>query len=358
METLPSPAQPKRIVLIKPSSFGDVIHALPSAASIRAAHPTADIRWVINPEWAPLLEGNPHINGVLHFPSSRVRGPWAPFVLFSWIRREIRPFKPDVAIDLQGLLRTGLIAALSGAGRTIGPHNAREGASLLYRERAKVDPAVHAVERSLQVVDKICDGKRSLEFPLPKASLEGLDPLPREPFIVLHPYARGVGKALAPASVAAFCQAAAPIPVVIVGRGTPTQTLGENVRDYTNRTDISSLIGILRAATVVVSVDSGPMHLAAALGKPLIGIYTWSDPRKVGPFLPFALVWQNGAIHTMESFLAGGRTNTPGPAPTPVEAARIASRAAGLLRACVAGEPPSAPLQTCNSHSRADFSES
>src|SRR3954467_11551783 len=102
------------ILIIKPSSLGDVVHTLPAVAAIRDAHPAAEITWVINPEWAPLLRGNQDVNHVHIFPRGDFRGLGASTSLVPWLR-QTRKLRPDLALDFQGLLRSAIIAKASGA---------------------------------------------------------------------------------------------------------------------------------------------------------------------------------------------------------------------------------------------------
>jgi ADP-heptose:LPS heptosyltransferase len=93
-----------------------------------------------------------------------------------------------------------------------------------------------------------------------------------------------------------FCSAVAPLPVVIAGRASETVPPLAHVTDLLNRTTLSELIWLLRRAAFVVSVDSGPMHIAAALTPRLISLHTWSDPAKVGPYRPEAWIWKDGDL--------------------------------------------------------------
>src|SRR5207253_5595083 len=102
----------KSILIIKPSSLGDVVHTLPAVAAIREANPAAEITWVINPEWATLLRGNPDIDHVHVFPRGDFRSLSAPRSLLPWLRKT-KMLRPDVAFDFQGMLRSALIGRIS-----------------------------------------------------------------------------------------------------------------------------------------------------------------------------------------------------------------------------------------------------
>jgi ADP-heptose:LPS heptosyltransferase len=287
---------PRRILLVKPSSLGDVIHSLPVVSAIHRHWPEAELRWLIQPAWRSLVEGHPGVSGTILFPRDKFRGPSGWFRSVAWLGT-LRDWKPDLAIDLQGLLRSALFARISGAARVVGLSDAREGARLLHGERVRVDSAAHAVTRYLGVLDHLGIPKPERpEFVLPEGRLPaGFSTT--TPYVVLHPFARGEGKSLNGEMIRAFAQGASESRVVVVGRGTLPGGLPPNLEDWTNRTDLLELTAILRGASFVVSSDSGPMHLAAALHPArTLAIHLWSDPLKVGPCFPESLVWKNGRV--------------------------------------------------------------
>jgi heptosyltransferase I len=285
----------KSILIIKPSSLGDVVHTLPAVAAIRDTHPGADITWVINPEWAPLLRGNPDVNHVHIFPRGDFRGLGAPGGFFSWLR-QTKQIRPDVALDFQGLLRSAIIAKASGAKEIYGMSDGREGSRLFYRRVAKVNRHEHAVERYLKLAE--CAGAKigeALRCPIPSG-----DPLPRfdeyPPFILLHPFARGDGKSLSNSVIEEFCRAFAPTRVVIVGKSSRQIDAPDNCVELTNQTSLLQMVRLIRAASFIISVDSGPMHIAAAVTNRLLSIHTWTNPGRVGPYNPEAWIWKNGEL--------------------------------------------------------------
>ena len=282
-------------MIIKPSSLGDVVHTLPAVALLRDAHPHAEITWVVNPEFAPLLRGNSDVNHVHIFPRREFRGLGAAGNLFRWLRTT-KLLRPNLALDFQGLLRSALIAKISRAREIYGMSDAREGSRWFYDRVAKIDRRAHAVERYIKLAE--CAGAtvgKSLRCPIPTG-----DPLPRfddyPPFILLHPFARGGGKSLSNAVIQEFCRALSPTRVVIVGQSQRKIEPVENCIELTNQTSLLQLIWLIRAASFVVSVDSGPMHIAAVLTANLLSIHTWTDPRRVGPYNPSAWVWKNGHL--------------------------------------------------------------
>ena len=285
----------KSVLIIKPSSLGDVVHTLPAAALLRDAYPAAQITWVINPEWAPLLRGNKSVDHVHIFPRGDLGGFGMSKHLLPWLR-EVSRLRPDVAFDFQGLLRSALIGRISRPGNFYGMSDAREGAHLFHRHRAQVDPTVHAVERYLALVASSgVPVQRPLRFPLPKGDcLERFDE--DEPFLLLHPFSRGQKKSLSDLAVEELCHALAPHRVLLVGRTKRDLPLPDNCLNLLNHTTLLQLIWLIRRARFTVSVDSGPMHIAAALSDRLISIHTWSDPVKVGPYNKDAWVWKSGDL--------------------------------------------------------------
>lgn len=308
------------IVLVKPGSMGDVIHSLPVAHALKQAYPTSRITWIVDSRWAPIISDIPCVDRIVAFPRNQFRGPVGWARALAWYAG-LPSLRPELVIDLQGLIRSWLMTQLSFGRRRVGLSDAREGAGYLLDAVAQVAEVRHAVDRYLQVLP-LCDVEIPVRpsFPLPQGSLPGGAP---ERAILLHPFARGNGKSLSAGAISDLCRLLAPSPVVICGMGDCPENLGNHVTDFTNRTTLLNLIGLIRHAAAVVSVDSGPMHLAAALERPLLAIHTWSDPRKVGPYSANATLWQGGEIRK-QSFLPGARLN---PA-APIDAKAIASIAA------------------------------
>ncbi len=296
---------PKSILVIKPSSLGDVVHTLPAVACVKRKWPSARITWLVNPEWAPLLRDNPYLHAVVEFPRKQFRGifGWTRFP--QWIRALRERVQPDMVLDFQGLLRSALIGWRS-KGDTWGTSDSRECARFFHNHIVKVPPRkepVHAVQRTLLLAAALgCDTTKPMEWPLPSGGPPET-PVPSR-FVLLHPFSRGKGKSLTAAEVAQFCKALAPTPVVIVG-GAGKLAAAPNSVDLLGKTTLPQLCWLIRRADFVVSVDSGPSHIAAALTDRLLAIHTWSDPRQVGPCQPSAWVWKDGLIGRMSEFPEG-----------------------------------------------------
>lgn len=282
------------------------MHALPALAILKRRWSEARIAWMVNPEWAPLLRGNALIDDVVEFPRREFGGMFGWTRFFRWARGLRERLRPDLVLDFQGLLRSALIGRWSG-GDVWGTSDSREGASWLHHRVVKVPPRsepVHAVRRILLLLEALgCDTASPLEWPLSEGTPPAV-PLPAG-YVLLHPFSRGEGKSIELAEVEAFCRAVAPTPIVIVGRADARLAPADHVTNLLNATTLPELCWLARRAAFVVSVDSGPMHIAAALNPNLLAIHTWSDPRKVGPYAPGAWVWKDERVSRMSDFPGG-----------------------------------------------------
>jgi heptosyltransferase-1 len=167
---------------------------------------------------------------------------------------------------------------------------------MFYQKVAPVTSTQHAVLRYLSLASLAgADISGKIQFTLPEGRPVPNFELPNE-FIVLHPFSRGAGKSLDEVEVYRLTAALAPWPVIIVGKADSPISFARNAASLVNLTDLEQLIWLLRKAAFVISVDSGPMHLAAAVARQILSIHFWSDPQKVGPFREDAWIWQNHQI--------------------------------------------------------------
>ena len=206
------------ILIIKPSSLGDIVHTLPAVAAIREANPDAKITWVINPEWAPLLRGNRDIDHVHIFPRGEFRGLGAPAQPVPWLKKT-RALRPDVAVDFQGLLRSALIARISGARELFGLSDAREGSRFFYHHIARVDrraPCRRSLSQACRNVRRAHSAGRCASRCRPATSCRASTSTSRSSCCIRS--ARGRGKSLSDRTVREFCESCAPTRVVVVGK--------------------------------------------------------------------------------------------------------------------------------------------
>ena len=291
----------RRVLVIKPSSLGDVVHTLPAVHLLKQTYPSWKISWLVNTEWAPLLEGNPDLESVIPFPRSSFRGVGGLLALRRWLAGS-RIETPDLALDFQGLTRSALLAKWARAKRVVCLRNAEIIPRWLAHEAVPVSPGEHAVDRYLRI-PAFLGATGRVEFPLPKGSPPAGFQLPG-PFLLVHPFSRGEGKSLEPRLLERLCAELAPAPIVIAGRSEFGFRVPSNCVNLLNRTSLGELIWLIRQAAFTVSVDSGPMHIAAAITSKLLAIHTWSDPRVVGPYAPEAWVWKNGLLRQAKDLIA------------------------------------------------------
>ena len=284
-------------LIVKPSSLGDIVHTMPAVHAIKTAYPHLKLRWIAKPEWLPLIEGSPDVDEAVPFPQKDFRGLRGAAEALRWgVQWNTAPREvPEVVLDFQGLLRSGMISAARGSRPILGLSDAREGALRFYDQVIPVDANAHAVDRYLAMVRALGIEPTSVEFPLPDGCpVEQALP---DDFVLVHPYSRGSGKSLGSNELQVLCECLSTMPVLIVGVNAQAPAVrGAHVTDLTNQTSLLQLIWLMRRAKQIISVDSGPMHIAAAVNDRTLGIHTWSDPRKVGPYSPHALVWKSGRI--------------------------------------------------------------
>lgn len=303
---------PRRILIIKPSSLGDIVHALPVLAALRRAHPQAHIAWLAGSSFAPLLDGHPMLDEVIPFDRRRYGRMWyspAANVAFWRFVADIRRRRFDLIVDLQGLIRSGLLAWFSGARRRVGFAEAREAAWLFYTQRVRSERSKHAVERNLDVARALALNIDAAEFPLPipddqadaaRALLRQAAENEIEAYIAVLPGTRWPSKNWPPQHFAALIDRvhdAGAARCVLLGAPDDRPT-ADAIReqchtdpvDLIGRTDLRHLVALIAGAAAVVSCDSGPLHVAAALRRPTVAIFGPTDPRRTGPYAATARV--------------------------------------------------------------------
>jgi len=305
---------PERLLLVKPSSFGDIIHTLPVLDAIHRGWPRTAVDWIVKPEWMPLLEGHPMLRDVLPFPMS-----WK-----TWRRMIplVRQRRYELVMDLQGLLRSGLLTLCTGAPTRIGFANGREGSPWCYTRRIgppsglPMGPAdsarapIHAIDRYLHLAREAGVSIRGpVRFPLPPwpdaerwvdhcLTAAGIGP--NERVCVIHPAARWATKRWPADRFASLADRLAEQQgwrvILAAGAGERDQAAAVTTvmqrphLDLSGRTTLPQLAALLRRAALLVTNDSGPMHLAVAVGTPVVALFGPTDPRAVGPYGPGHIV--------------------------------------------------------------------
>ena len=286
---------PRKILIIKPSSLGDVVHSLPFLNVIRTCFPKAEIHWVIAKGLEGLLEGHPMVNKLWIINKDKwkkIKNVKGTINELKGLFKELKKEKFDLVIDLQGLLRSGILTSATSAPVRIGFAEAREGSKIFYTHKVEGGRDIHAVDRYLKIADFLGCDITDIRFPFPlhfKSSIITNYSL-SEDYAVIVPGARWKTKVW-PSKKFGKLSSKLPIMTVIVGSKTDIDIANEiaalskgKATSLAGKTDLKELIEVIRNARFMVSNDSGPMHIAAALGIPVFAIFGPTDPLRTGPY--------------------------------------------------------------------------
>lgn len=303
--------QVQRILIIKPSSIGDVVNALPFLSSLRQRYPDRHIAWLIEEEAAELLLGHPLLDRVIVSGRRRwsreIRSPFrgsAALRELAALIAEIHQGRYDLVVDLQGLLKSALMVICAGAQFRVGLAGAREGSrrALTHVVPLPAGP-LHAVDRYLEAAK--CLGAEPLlktfvfssrpdDGARAEALLTEAGVGPNTLVIALNSQARWPTKLWGEEQFAQVGEVLARrhgAKIVVIGSSSDLPAARRLARRMNpapfvaaGRTDLKVLIALMKRIDLLVTVDSGPMHLAAALGTPLIALFGPTDPRLIGPY--------------------------------------------------------------------------
>ena len=294
------------ILIVKLSAIGDVIHTLPSLAELRRLYPAAHITWVVEEAAADLVLGHPHLDEVI---ISR-RKSWIKDIKAGKIAatlREVRTFvrrlrsrRYDLVIDFHGLLKSSMVVFLSGGRRKLGYDSWQELSGLFLNEKIPEDMNKHAVDRYLDFLRHLGADVGKAEFVLPLTdgtkdqARRLLDEyqLAEKSYIAVNPIAFWETKLWDNGKFAKLADAIRDqlkLDVIFTGNN------GRDAADILSRmkgkginlggkTSLPVLAEIYKSARAVITTDSGPMHLAAAVGTPVIALFGPTDPARTGPY--------------------------------------------------------------------------
>ncbi|MFN7920551.1 MAG: glycosyltransferase family 9 protein [Bryobacteraceae bacterium] len=272
---------PRRVLVIRLGAMGDIIHALPAVATLKTGIGDCHLTWLVEPRWSPLLQGNPFVDEVWELD----RSDWSG-IKQSWTRLREGGF--DVAVDLQGLIKSALCAFAASPHYSFGFHYsaAREkAASLLYTNRIRTESR-HVVDRYLDIALAAAGTARATKlFPLPQGAPEGT--LPDGPFILASPFAGWAAKQWPLEHYSRLARLLANdvnLPLVVNGPPESATELRRVEGAHVHLSGLPGLIDATRRAVGVVGVDSGPLHMAAALKIPGVAIFGPTDPARNGPY--------------------------------------------------------------------------
>jgi heptosyltransferase I len=272
---------PRRILVVRLGAMGDIVHTLPAVATLRRSFPEASITWMIEPRWRPLIEGNAAIDDVAEFDrAGGLAGMWRS-------ARALHGERFDLGIDFQGLIKSAVALRVTGASARWGRKDARESpARWFYTDAASTNAADHIVEQHLALAQAAGASARTLEFPLPRGEAEGQ--LPPGRFVLASPLAGWLSKQW---PLENYGKLALPlmnecgVPLILnVPPGSEAEMMARVPGVQVHTSGLAGLIHATRRAAAVIGVDSGPLHLAAALSKPGVAIFGPTDPARNGPF--------------------------------------------------------------------------
>jgi lipopolysaccharide heptosyltransferase I len=323
--------EPKRILIIKPSALGDIVLALPALSALRRSFPEARISWFVRPEFAPLLEGHPYISDVILFDRRRLSKWWCSPDSFKSLRslvRELKGRRFDLVFDFQGLFRTGYFSWVTGCKRRFGNAQGRELAHLFYTDKISQDASsIHLVDYYLKMVaaagakapstlryeGQAGEAKFKLpedagatdlkvKFVLPRVK-EAADSIKRmlaqnnvpiEKYAVFVPGSAHKDKCWPRGRFAELAERIAErfgLAIVVCGSAGEVNIVKEMkmlsrtpIVDLAGKTTLKELVELLREARLVVSNDTGPGHIAAALGVPIVMIFGPTNPIRIMPY--------------------------------------------------------------------------
>jgi heptosyltransferase-1 len=354
--TAPSHPRFERILIVRLSSMGDVIHALPAAALLREAFPHATLGWLIEERWAELL-------CTLSFPRAGARSPQRPLVdhvhpvnLKRWRRSffspqtweqmaaglsDLRAVNYEVAIDLQGAVRSAVLARWSGAPTVYGAIQTRENAASMWYTRTVLTRGQHVVAQACSLAEALMGGSASIppaRFPCDPIAESAVDlrlhELGIHDFVILNPGA-GWGAKQWPANrYGVVAQALAQDGWrTILNFGPGEEPLARAAEAAAAGTavalsfSLSELLALTRRARLYIAGDTGPMHLAAALGVPVVALFGPTDPARNGPFATRSIILRSPASRNSLS-----HRHEPDPGLLAITTEQVVTAARQLLR--------------------------
>jgi heptosyltransferase I len=298
----------RNILIIKPSSLGDVVRCLPILSGLRRHYPAARISWLVRPDCAAVLRNNPDLDEIIEFERhrfGRIGRDWQVTRDFFAFLNALHRRRFDLVLDAQGLFRSGFIAFGCGAPVRLGFAHARELGAFFYTDRIRVAPErEHIVDSCWRFATALGFGHLEKRFflaadPVAEQNIRSLlaqNALPSEkPYFVMlaggtEPAKRWPARHFA--TLALSLARRYDNRMVLAGAGATEQALAQDIArhadgatvDLTGRTSLAELIALLRGARLIVGNDSGPLHIAAALDRPVVSLYGPTDPAVVGPY--------------------------------------------------------------------------
>ena len=290
----------RRILIVRLGSMGDILHSLPVLASLEESFPSWEVDWLVEPRWRPLLEGIGYLSNIMNLDTLGWRKD--PLSAGSWngLRDAIgtlRERRYDCALDLQASIKSAAACYLSGAREILGfemPWLKEPACGVFYTRRVAATGTTHMVETNLALATALGAKSGPVQFPLPPGDAEQLpEGLSGHGWAVVNPGAGWRSKLWPAERYAEVCDVLGErysLPVVL-NCGPGEEELArqvtracEQARPCVFLGEIPGLIALLRRSRLMIGPDTGPVHLAAALGVPTVGLFGPTDPRRNGPY--------------------------------------------------------------------------
>ena len=283
-----------KILIIKPSAWGDVVHSLPFLAALKRRYPAAEIHWVIAKGLHSFLEGHPLIDKLWIMD----KDGWKRIGNFRQILPEINAFRKglgkehfDISIDLSGLLRSGLITWAASARYKLGFSDSDEGSPFFYSHKIEGGKQIHAIDRYLKLARLLDCDISTIEYPFPPLpEIEKVFPTLTEEFCIMAPSA---GKDANRWPAERFGQLAAQLnlPTLViasaadahVAKAVVAASKGKAI-NMAGKTNLKELVALIRKSSYFICNDTGPMHIAAALKIPVFALFGPANPTRTGPY--------------------------------------------------------------------------
>lgn len=268
-----------RILVVRLGSMGDILHALPAVASMRRTWPDAVIEWAVHPKWKDLFESNPLDVHPIFVDRKNAASRREAFA-------RLRAQRYDFAIDFQGLIQSAIVSRIARRKIAYGFDRSllREWPAFLFYSRSVRSSEAHVVDRNMALAAAAGAQRRAVEFPLPEGRPEGELP---ERFVLAAPLAGWIAKQWPIENYAPLARRLKEefgLALVLNGAPNAEQVLRSVEDAKVHVSGIAGLIDATRRAVGVIGLDSGPMHLAAALGKPGVALFGPTDPARNGPY--------------------------------------------------------------------------
>jgi heptosyltransferase-1 len=265
-----------RILVVRLGAMGDIFHALPAVASLKQSFPHCELTWAVDQKWAALLAGNPFIDHLALVDRKSFGSLLA-------LREKLRLARFDFAVDLQGLIKSALVAASARPDRIFGFHRSqvREGLAALFYSHSVRAHSAHVVDQNLELIKASGASNVVRSFHIPEGEAEGA--LPVRDFVLANPFAGWGGKQWPLENYTELAQmldGEHHLDLVLNVSGQVPPVPGTHM----HVSGLPGLIHATRRAVAILGLDSGPMHLAAALGKVGVAIFGPTDPARNGPY--------------------------------------------------------------------------